>query len=181
VALAALTGTDGADGREIELRVDGGYIQWRYVGGSWNNLMAVSVVAGPQGERGPQGANGADGFDGNGITSITKTATDGNVDTYTILFTNGTSTTFTVTNGKDGVGVASAAFNENGELVFTLTDGTVINLGPLPGGSVPASGAVSGERDGMGTAVPIALGAAALLSAQLWWLLPLLRRKIYKV
>jgi len=181
VTLAALT---GADGREIELRVDSGYIQWRYVGGSWTNLMAVSVVAGPQGPQGEQGVAGADGVDGrngNGITSITKTATDGNVDTYTIFFTSGTSTTFTVTNGKDGVGVASAAFNESGELVFTLTDGTQINLGPLPGNSVPASGAVSGEKDGTVAAIPIALGAAALLSAQLWWLLPLLRRKIFKL
>lgn len=36
---------------------------------------------------------------GNGIVSITKTGTSGLVDTYTILFTDGTSTTFTVTNG----------------------------------------------------------------------------------
>ncbi len=42
------------------------------------------------------------GTDGVGITSITKSATAGLVDTYTILYTDGTSTTFTVTNGADG-------------------------------------------------------------------------------
>lgn len=39
-----------------------------------------------------------------GIRAICKTSTDDNVDTYTIYYTNGTQTTFTVTNGKDGVG-----------------------------------------------------------------------------
>jgi hypothetical protein len=44
------------------------------------------------------------GVDGNGITSIEKTKTEGLVDTYTIYFTNGTTTTFTVTNGSGGGG-----------------------------------------------------------------------------
>lgn len=68
---------------------------------------------GPQGETGPQGPQGVQGetgpqgptgATGNGIVSISKTSTSGLVDTYTILFTNGTSTTFTVTNGQDGQG-----------------------------------------------------------------------------
>ena len=37
-----------------------------------------------------------------GVESITKTGTSGLVDTYTILYTDGTSTTFTVTNGAPG-------------------------------------------------------------------------------
>ena len=45
------------------------------------------------------------GTDGNGIVSITKTDTTDNVDTYTIEFSNGNTTTFTVTNGRDGEGV----------------------------------------------------------------------------
>ena len=40
------------------------------------------------------------GQTGNGIASIAKTATSGLVDTYTITFTNGTTTTFNVTNGS---------------------------------------------------------------------------------
>lgn len=45
----------------------------------------------------------ARGKDGNSIVSILKTSTEGNVDTYTITFSDGSSTTFTVTNGKDGI------------------------------------------------------------------------------
>ena len=39
---------------------------------------------------------------GVGISSIEKTGTSGLVDTYTITYTNGNSTTYTVTNGRDG-------------------------------------------------------------------------------
>lgn len=55
--------------------------------------------AGPQGERGPTGATGATG---NGIASIAKTGTAGLVDTYTITYTDGGTTTYTVTNGAEG-------------------------------------------------------------------------------
>ena len=55
----------GEDGREIELRVSGGYIQWRYVGSSsWYNLIATSTLIGPQGPRGPQGDTGPQGPQG---------------------------------------------------------------------------------------------------------------------
>lgn len=50
-----------------------------------------------------KGDKGATGETGNGIQKIEKTSTNGLVDTYTITFTNSTTTTFTVTNGKDGV------------------------------------------------------------------------------
>ena len=40
--------------------------------------------------------------EGNGIANIEKTSTDGLVDTYTITYDNGTTKTYTVTNGKDG-------------------------------------------------------------------------------
>lgn len=73
---------------------------------------------GPQGEQGEQGetgqtgatgASGATGATGNGIVSVTKTGTSGLVDTYTILFTSGDSTTFTVTNGAPGSGLSEDA------------------------------------------------------------------------
>lgn len=44
----------------------------------------------------------AQGRDGVGIASIEKTGTVGLVDTYTITFTNGTTTTYTVTNAEGG-------------------------------------------------------------------------------
>ena len=60
-------------------------------------------VQGDQGETGPTGPQGEPGIAGNGITSITKTSTSGNVDTYTILYDNNTTTTFQITNGADYV------------------------------------------------------------------------------
>ena len=51
---------------------------------------------------GAKGDKGDTGDTGNGIQSVTKTSTSGVVDTYTILYTNGTTSTFAVTNGEDG-------------------------------------------------------------------------------
>lgn len=82
---------------------------------------------------------GEQGEDGRGIVSITKTATTGLVDTYTITYTDGTTSTFTVTNGADGedgqdgadgVGIASiteqtsSASGGVNVVTVTLTDGT---------------------------------------------------------
>lgn len=49
-----------------------------------------------------KGTDGTDGEDGNGIVSIELTSSSGNVDTYTITYDNGDTTTFTITNGVDG-------------------------------------------------------------------------------
>lgn len=59
---------------------------------------------GPTGSQGPQGNPGTNGKDGKGIVSIIKTSTSGLVDTYTITYTDSTTSTFQVTNGKDGGG-----------------------------------------------------------------------------
>ena len=56
---------------------------------------------------------------GRGIVSITKTATSGLVDTYTVTYTDNTTSTFTVTNAE--------GFNAN-NLYATLTAGTGIEL-----------------------------------------------------
>lgn len=47
-----------------------------------------------------KGNVGPTGLTGNGISSITKTGTSGLVDTYTITYTNGNTTTFNVSNGN---------------------------------------------------------------------------------
>lgn len=79
----------------------------------------------------PAGENGADG---NGIVSIVKTGTSGNLDTYTITYTNGTTSTFTVTNGVDGAvtsvaGKTGAVTLDAGDMAFddqqAYNDGTV--------------------------------------------------------
>lgn len=48
------------------------------------------------------GSGGGSGTPGKGIQKIEKTNTEGLVDTYTITYTDSTTSTFTVTNGKDG-------------------------------------------------------------------------------
>lgn len=73
-------------------------------------VLTFGIPRGNTGATGPQGPQGVQGETGNGISSITKTATAGLVDTYTITFTDGATTTFTVTNGADGdiINVAAA-------------------------------------------------------------------------
>lgn len=77
----------------------------------WLFVSDFSGATGIQGERGPQGIQGVQGEQGiqgiqgetgNGIATIQKTSTSGLIDTYTITFTDGTMTTFSITNGKDG-------------------------------------------------------------------------------
>ena len=77
-------------------------------------------------------AEGLKGETGNGISSIEKTKTEGLVDTYTITFTNGNTTTFTVTNGtqgEPGVGITNAYINDEVHLILVLSNGTEIDAG----------------------------------------------------
>lgn len=76
----------------------------------------VAALANVTGIQGPAGSS---------IDSISKTGTSGNVDTYTITFTDGgTPATFTVingTNGTDGVGISSIAKTNTSGNVDTYT------------------------------------------------------------
>ena len=92
-------------------RAEAAVVKEPYIGanGNWfvydfdtNAYVDTNVDA--TGPAGADGQDGAPGATGNGIASITKTGTSGLVDTYTILYTNGQSTTFTVTNGANGAG-----------------------------------------------------------------------------
>ena len=57
-------GKDGADGKDginaknIEVQRTTEYIQWRYEGGEWQNLVAIADITGPAGQNGADGANG---------------------------------------------------------------------------------------------------------------------------
>ena len=59
----------------------------------------TQTIKGDTGEQGPKGDNGEDGI---GITSIEKTSSEDNIDIYTIIFSDGSTQIFQVTNGKDG-------------------------------------------------------------------------------
>ena len=69
-----------------------------------NGTTTATISDGTDGTDGRDGTDGTDGEDGVGIVSITKTATVGLVDTYTILYSDGTTSTFDVTNGQNGSG-----------------------------------------------------------------------------
>lgn len=67
------------------------------------------------GTNGTNGTNGTDGADGRGIVSIERTAGNGaagTTDTYTIKYTDNTTSTFSVYNGQDGTGTAVTVDSE---------------------------------------------------------------------
>ena len=84
-------GTDGQDGREVAIRFFNNNLQWHYTDeNEWRDLFNTSSLKGEAGN------------DGIGIRSIEKVRTEDLVDIYAINFTDGTMTTFTVTNGVKG-------------------------------------------------------------------------------
>ena len=81
-------------------------------------------IQGVQGPEGPAGPEGPEGEKGLGIASIEKTATVGKVDTYTITYDDGTTSTFTVTNGDDGSqGIQGPKGNDGHSPTITIKDG----------------------------------------------------------
>ncbi len=94
-----------------------------------NPVIVRMSQEGPQGPQGPRG---------NGIVSIAKSATSGNVDTYTITLTDGTTSTFTVTNGNAGNGISSVVKTSTSGLVdtytITFTDGATTTFTVANGG-----------------------------------------------
>jgi len=80
-------------------------------------LENASIYPGYAGKDGADGKDGKDGADGRGIVSITKTSINGLNDTYTITYSDNTTSTFTVTNGKDGENATTT------EVATTTTDG----------------------------------------------------------
>lgn len=64
--------------------------------GCSSDNSSISTIQGEKGDKGDTGDNGV------GIERVEKTATNDNIDTYTIYYSDGTTSTFTVTNGKNG-------------------------------------------------------------------------------
>lgn len=88
-------------------------------------ILTVGIPRGSKGDQGEQGPQGIQGETGNGISSITKTGTQGNVDTYTITMTDGSTATFTVTNGSvisvnGNTGAVNIALTASGDGTVTL-------------------------------------------------------------
>ncbi|MDY2914270.1 MAG: InlB B-repeat-containing protein [Candidatus Enteromonas sp.] len=79
--------------------------------------------------------SGKDGKDGNGIDHIEATAPDHDgVITVTVYFTNGTSESFEIQNGKDGSSISSLSVNKEKStgkdyvIEVKLTDGSIVTL-----------------------------------------------------
>lgn len=94
-----------------------------------------------KGDKGDAGQNGIDGQDGKGITSVSKTSTSGLVDTYTITYTDNTTSTFEVTNGangQDGTNGLDGADGRDGAIQYTAGDNITIEnnvISAIGGGS----------------------------------------------
>lgn len=124
----ALDGIGVASIKKVETNGNEDTYEIEYVDGSKSYFLVINGENGEQGIQGEPGkdghtpevkigengnwiidgvdteisAKGVQGETGNGIEKIELTDTKENVDTYTIFFTDGTTTTFTVTNGVDG-------------------------------------------------------------------------------
>lgn len=93
-------GADGRDGEDgfspiiTETQTSTGYNI------SITDKTGTNTISLVNGKDGQDGSPGLPGATGNGISSIIKTGTSGLVDTYTITYTNGNTTTYTVKNGE---------------------------------------------------------------------------------
>lgn len=99
-------GDDGEDGTSIaNITKTGssGLVDTYTVTLTDGTTYTFTVTNGQNGTDGQDGQDGADGEDGVGIADIEKTSTVGLVDTYTITLTDGTTYTFTVTNGQNAI------------------------------------------------------------------------------
>lgn len=148
-SLAAITGekgdkgNPGADGKSAyQVAVDDGFVgteaQWLL---SLVGQQGPQGPSGPAGATGPQGSAGSNGSDGRGIASIVRTSgtgAAGTTDTYTITYSDASTSTFAVYNGANGAGAGDmlkATYDTN-------NDGKVDSASAAD--SVPWSG-VSGK------------------------------------
>ena len=62
--LASLKGTNGKDGKEIEVSVNQEYVLWKYVGDTtWNNLISLKTLKGVDGTNGQNGNDGKSAYE----------------------------------------------------------------------------------------------------------------------
>ena len=100
-----INGKDGVSVLEIKKLSTEGLVDTYVIVFSDGSTTTFTVTNGKDGADGTNGKDGADGIngkDGVGVLEIKKLSTEGLVDTYVIVFSDGSTTTFTVTNGKDG-------------------------------------------------------------------------------
>ena len=143
-------GQDGIDGKSAyQIWLDNGntgteadFLTWLKGKDGTNGLNGKDGANGKDGKDGANGTNGQDGIDGKSAYQIWLD--NGNTGTEADFLTwlkgkdgtnglNGKDGTNGKdgANGKDGTGIQAATINNNGELIVTLDDGTIINAGQV--------------------------------------------------
>ena len=89
----------------------------------------LKTIKGEKGDTGEKGDKGDKGDSGVGISSITKVKTEGDIDTYEIKLSNGTSYNFTVTNDSRSKTIIDTYLNENDHLIIVYSNGTSYDTG----------------------------------------------------
>jgi hypothetical protein len=101
-------------------------------GATAGDVIEVAVYGGITGVQGPQGtpgSTGAPGDDGRGIVSVVRTSgtgAAGTTDTYTITYTDSTTSTFQVYNGSDGAGAGTVT-----SVAMTVPTGLSVSGSPI--------------------------------------------------
>lgn len=127
-------GETGPQGPNLELQKTATHIQWRVVGATtWNNLVPLTDITGPQGATGATGATGSTGPQG----------ATGNTGAQGPAGTAATVSVGTVTTGAPGTSVAITNAGTTSAAVFNFT---------IPRGDTGAAGAGTGDVIGPSTA-----------------------------
>lgn len=126
-------------------------------------IQGIQGIQGVKGDTGAKGDKGDTGDTGNGITSIVKTGTVGLTDTYTITFTDLTTTTYDVVNGEDGTNGTNGTNGTDGDDAyvyiayasaddgtdFTLTFNSALNYIAIKTTTTPIASPVASDFTGL--------------------------------
>lgn len=108
------------------------------VGPAGSQVLNLTIPPGTPGTPGTNGADGVDGDDGRSIASVLRTSgtgAPGSTDTYTITYTDATTSTFQVYNGADGAGAGDVVGPAGG-----VVDGEIVLFNSTTGKAIKASG-----------------------------------------
>ena len=108
------------------------------VGPAGSQVLNLTIPPGAPGTPGTNGADGVDGDDGRSIASVLRTSgtgAPGSTDTYTITYTDATTSTFQVYNGANGAGTGDVVGPAGG-----VVDGEIVLFNSTTGKAIKASG-----------------------------------------
>ena len=116
-------GKDGVCVRKVEINSEDQLI----ITLSDGTTLNAGVVKGEKGDKGEPGKDGINGKDGVGIEDVLLNSTGELV----VLLTNGVGKNFGKVTGEDGVSIVKVEKNAKYELLITLSNDTIINVGSI--------------------------------------------------